>query len=341
MKIGIFCSIIGMAAYFASPSAMAAAKKSSTKGTSVIQGGTNVRTRVDVSGLYDQACYDAYYGCMDQFCIMENSNGGSCACSDDNEKYEAQLAEIKETFDEADRISTVEVEKIEAGAKADIIFNGSRRYDENGNVIGVDERTEEDIKATERANRRNIKFNSVYDDDDDMDALEMIAGKKGNELFKLSEQICLDMVPESCEKDVQMLRQVYSRQITADCKAFANYVEEQQKEAQLAMVDADKAVRDALRQSFEDANEYDLGKCIVKFRECMTTDDACGENWENCVSTIASENMQNNKATSVADSTVETIETYDITASTMERLNAKRDICENILDKCMAVRNQV
>ena len=68
---------------------------------------------------------------------------------------------------------------------------------------------------------------------------------------------------------------------------------------------------------------------------------ACGEDWENCVATIASENMQNNEATSTAGTTVDTVDTYDITASTMEILSAKRPICENVLDQCVAVRDQV
>ena len=100
-------------------------------------------------------------------------------------------------------------------------------------------------------------------------------------------------------------------------------------------------MRNALRESFESANAYDLGQCMVEFKKCMQTEDACGENWENCVATIAMENMQNNEASSTAGTTVETVDTYDITASTLEILNAKRPICEGVLDQCVAVRDQV
>ena len=50
--------------------------------------GTKVRGKVEATGIYDEECYDAYYGCMDQFCMSENENGGSCACSDKNVEYE-------------------------------------------------------------------------------------------------------------------------------------------------------------------------------------------------------------------------------------------------------------
>ena len=106
-----------------------------TKKQSAIQNGTNVRARVAATGVYSQECYDEYYGCMDQFCISENINGGSCLCSNNNEKYESELEEINEILAEADRIKTVEVERIKLGADADIVFTGERKYDANGNVI--------------------------------------------------------------------------------------------------------------------------------------------------------------------------------------------------------------
>src|SRR5574344_1239050 len=73
----------------------------------------------------------------------------------------------------------------------------------------------------------------------------------------------------------------------------------------------------------------------------MQTEDACGEHWENCVATIASENMQNNRAKSTAGTTVATVDVYDITTSTMEVLSTKRTICENVLSQCVAVRDMV
>ena len=97
------------------------------------------------------------------------------------------------------------------------------------------------------------------------------------------------------------------------------------------MTSANTDVRKALAESFDEANKYDLGQCMVEFKKCMLTKDACGDNWENCVSIVASENMQNNETTSTAGTKVESVDTYDITASTMDVLNTKRIICENVL----------
>ena len=309
---------------------------------SAIQQGTTVRTKVEATGLYDQACYDAYFGCMDQFCITENASGGACACSDDIKKYDEELASIQEILNEANRLRTEEVERVKAGADADIIFSGERRYDEDGNIMDADEKTAEEEKAERRASLLEMFNTSIYDDEEEESAIESMADKVGSDLFKAADELCMAQVPDSCAEDLMFLQQLYSRQILSDCLGYKNSLTKQRAEAEADLAAAESEVRTALQESFESANKYDLGQCMVEFRKCMQTEDACGENWENCVAIIATENMQNNEAVSTAGTKYETTaDTYDITQSTMDILNTKRPICEGVLDQCVAVRDMV
>ena len=308
-----------------------------------IQQGTTVRTKVEATGLYDQACYDAYFGCMDQFCITDNASGGACSCSDSIKEYDEELAEIQSILDEANRLRTEEVERVKAGADADIIFTGERRYDSDGNILSEGELTEEEQKAQKRADLLALFNTNLYEDEDvfaDQSTLNM-ADLTGKELYDAANNLCLNQVPDSCAGDIAFLQQLYSRQITSDCLGYKNSLAQQRDNAENELASAESEVRTALQESFESANKYDLGQCMVEFKKCMLTDDACGEDWENCVATIAMENMQNNSAESTAGTTVETVDTYDITTSTMNILNTKRPICENVLDQCVAVRDMV
>ncbi len=318
-----------------------AATKSS-KQQSAIKQGTSVRTKIEAKGLYNQDCYDAYFGCMDQFCITDNSDGGSCACSDESLQYETQLTQIKEKLEEAERIRTVEVERIQAGADADIIFTGSRRYDADGNVIQDFEEKTDDTKAKQRESLMAL-FETDFSDDDSLfeSDFENIGDKQGDALYKAVDNLCQNQIPDSCGGDLAFLRQLYSRQIKSDCVGFKNSVATRLSAADRELADAEAAVRGALKESLDAANKYDLGECMVEFRKCMQTTDACGSDWGNCVSTIASQNMQNNKRRSTAGTKVASVNTYDITASTMEILESKRVICERVLDQCMSVRNMV
>jgi len=314
---------------------------SATKSTdkqSAIQQGTKVRAKTNASGLYTQECYDAYYGCMDQFCILDNDDGGSCACSDKNEEYAKRLEKVKDTLMEANRLKTEEVERVQAGANADIIFNGTREYDKKtGDVVKSTE------KSAAEKKKDLLSLWDTFDNDDDLfgDSMELIADKTGDALYRAADSLCREQMDDACNKEIALLKQMYSRQIVADCKGFANSIEKKEAEAQAEMDSANAAVRTALKESLNSADRFDRGDCMVEYKKCMQGTDACGTNWENCVFTIASENMQNNQAKSTAKTKVSTINTYDITPSTMEILESKRYICERVLDQCVSSRQYV
>ena len=315
---------------------------SRTSRQSAIQQGTTVRTKVEATGLYDQACYDAYFGCMDQFCITDNASGGACTCSDDIAEYDQEYDAIQDILAQANILRTEEVERVKAGADADIIFTGERRYDADGNILDEGELTAAEEKEQRRASLMAMFNTSIYQDDEELESsVTSMADMTGDDLYRAADEMCVAQVPDSCADDIMFLRQLYTRQITSDCLGYKNSLAQQRATAEADLAAAESEVRAALQESLESANKYDLGQCMVEFKKCMQTTDACGENWENCVATIASENMQNNAAVSTAGTTVESVDTYDITASTMEILNTKRPICENVLDQCVAVRDQV
>ena len=327
LKFGLFFGVL--AVFAGAVDSFAAPKK-----TAALQAGTKVRAKVEAKGIYNQECYDKYYGCMDQFCISDNENGGTCTCSDESAQYESQLEDIKKILLEAERIGTEEVEKIQAGANADIIFGGGKRtYNEDGSVMSLEEK-----KNSAAA------WSSIYDQDDEdeeeWDEVEL-SGKIGKALYTAAHDLCKEQMPDSCDKDMTMLTQMYARQIVSDCKGLANSIAQKKQEADATLAKAKAAVRGALKESLEESNKYGRGECMLEYRNCMKSADACGPDWSNCVFTIASENMQNNKAKSTAGTKVETINTYDITASTMEILESKRFICEKVLDKCVSVRDYV
>lgn len=333
----VFCSLIAVAFVFDASDSFAAAK--TAKKQSAIQGGTKVRTKTEASGLYDQECYDKYYSCMDQFCIMDNEDGGSCACSDDSIALQEEVQKIKGMLSDAERIKMEEVEKVKAGANADIVFDGSRSYDKNGNVVQT--------KATkDKEELKKSMWSSIYDEENDEDLTEMdedmdIFSQKGAALYDSANKLCKQQMDESCSKDLTLLVKMYSRQIVSDCKGFANSVEVKKQEAKSELASANSEVRNALKESLAESNKYNRGECMVEYKKCMMGQDACGKDWENCVFTIAGENMQNKAAVSTKGTKVKTVKTYDITASTMEILESKRFICERVLDSCVTVRDYV
>lgn len=331
LKFGLFLGALALVVGWGD--SFAATK---TKKQSALQAGTKVRAKVEAKGIYDEECYEKYYGCMDQFCIADNENGGTCMCSDEAAKYDEQLESIKKILAEAERISTVEVERIQAGAKADIVFNdGKRIYNEDGSVVGLDDTKQTAVKS----------YGSIFDQDEEEEEIEWddidLSDKVGRSLYVAAHDLCKQQMPESCNKDMTLLTQMYSRQIVSDCKGLANSIAQKKQEAESALAKAKSAVRGALKDRLDETDQYGRGDCMVQYKKCMMGADACGSDWSKCVFTIASENMQNNEALSVKGTKAKKINTYDITASTMEILESKRFICESVLDKCVSVRQYV
>ncbi|MCL2889835.1 MAG: hypothetical protein FWF34_01075, partial [Alphaproteobacteria bacterium] len=316
--------------------------------TAVVPGGTAVRQRVEATGLYSPECHNAYFGCMDQFCISDNEAAGSCLCSDDNDKFQAVLTDVEKQLAEANNLRTIEVEKIEAGARADIIFTGERRYDAAGNVVGLNAATAPESTRAAR-DRRRAEMMSLWDNNNAFDlgnpfaeTFDSIANQTGESLRTAAHKMCAPQMPASCRaRDEQMITQLYSTQIRNDCRAFDNFTQNEKRRAESELAEARGEVRGALRASFEEANRFDAGTCLINFKQCMRGDDACGADWSRCASFVAAENMQNNRAISTARTTVATTQKFQISPSTLEMLDSKKIMCERILDQCMAVRDTV
>jgi hypothetical protein len=313
--------------------------RAAVKRTSVMNSGTTIAGKGAPVGLYSDECKTYYDECLNQFCMLDNEDGGRCACSDDYEKYETQRAAIKTQLANANVLSTLEVEKIQAGARADIIFSGDRSYDADGNVVTLQKQD----KQAEKKKRVDLslwlqEFNTEFEG---FDTVESLADQKGAALYSGARDLCLQNMPKQCARDVAMLTQVYLTQIRSDCSAFANLVKTEQAAADQKLADAQKDVRDARLATFEKENKFNRGECLINFKQCMVKPEVCGGDWSRCAATVAAENMQNSKAISTANTYVSTVAKFKISASTQEMLASKRTMCEDILDQCIAVRDMV
>ena len=216
-----------------------------------------------------------------------------------------------------------------------------REYDSRtGDVakFSVQKKTE---SSADRRKSLLAAWENNFDDGDVFgNSFDSIAEKTGDALHAAADELCMEQIDmNKCGGEISLLQQMYSRQIVSDCKGFENSVVKQENAAESELASANAAVRAALKDSLDAANKYDRGTCMVEYKKCMQGSDACGASWENCVGQIAAENMQ--KKTSTTFRAKSSVNTYDITQSTLDVLESKRYICERVLDQCIAVRDNV
>ena len=311
----------------------------------VINSGTKIAGATKNTAV-NEACQEKFFGCMDAFCMLENTNGGRCTCSDRNAELDEVLSEIERLDQQSYQMATFGVEQIEMGENADAAIA-------KANAIADDAMVNLSRSETSKRKARAALDLSMWDhpidlDDDDVFSESSslnydIAGKTGDALQSAASNLCVAQIPE-CSADAAMLQLIYVQKIKSDCNAYENSLKQQKNSSQNKLSAAQKALREAALEQMQNANKYDLGQCTVQFKKCMQTTGGCGEDFSACAFVSAMDNTNVNKSSSKKTTNYSiqgAVSTIDISASTYDTLMAKKPLCEGITKSCAAVADQV
>ena len=257
---------------------MAAARNISAKNIVTTDSGTNNvipnnvvdtpsnTTSVDSStpvAATTENCREAYRSCMDEFCLLDESEGGRCACSSNINKSKSLIKEIQNIQAEADKLYTEGVEREQLGAKVSLVFGESESAKRSSRASG--------ISFTEWLNGGDSGDDELGTDDD-----------IGDGLYAMAAEYCAGEL-SACGSKADMEEMLYSRQIVADCKAFDSYLAEQKTNANANKRTAEAAVRKARLEMLDTTNKYNRGECLLAYKSCIADKGGCGSNFENCL----------------------------------------------------------
>ena len=206
-------------------------------------------------------CRKSYRACMDEFCLLDESEGERCACSSNINKSKSLIKEIQDIQAEADKLYTEGVEREQLGAKARLVFGES-----------------ESAKKASRASGLSFTQWLNGDDEDGLSADDDI----GDGLYAMAAEYCADEL-DACGDKADMEEMLYGRQIVADCKAFDSYLVDQKANALANKRTAESAVRKARLEMLDTTNKYNRGECLLAYRACISDKGGCGSNFENCL----------------------------------------------------------
>ena len=206
-------------------------------------------------------CRDAYRACMDSFCLLDESQGERCACSDNIDLAKSKIKAVLDIQAEADKLYTEGVEREQLGAKAKLVF--------------ADTNTSTKISA---ANFLSWLTDEENEEDEDVGAdIEL-----GDNLYNMAVKHCSAEL-ESCGAKAEMEEVLYSRMIIQDCKNYDAYLAEQKANAESNKRIAESAVRKVRLEMLDTTNKYNRGECLLAYRSCIADKGGCGANFENCL----------------------------------------------------------
>ena len=208
-------------------------------------------------------CRTIYRECMDEFCLLDESEGMRCACSDNINLSKNIIQDIQKIQDEAEKLYTEGVEREQLGAKAKLVFGESERAKKSSRASG--------LSFTEWLNSGSVSSGSL-DADEDI----------GGNLYDMAANFCANKLT-ACESSADMEETLYSRLIVQDCKNFNNYLSDQKRDAESNKRVAEAAVRKARLEMLDTTNKYNRGECLLAYKSCIADKGGCGSSFENCL----------------------------------------------------------
>ena len=300
----------------------------------VIQTGSKVSTATE-NTVVSQECQDAFFGCMDAFCMLDNVSGGRCQCSDRSAELDKVLDDILKLDEQTYIMATEGVERIQMGEnESEIMARAKAAADK------VTEDKSQDSKKKARTLDLSAWNSNVFDDMDDdifdtkvLDGADAVKDKTGDALYKTASERCSTRIPAQCRSSSSMLQMIYAQKIKSDCTAYENSLKQQKSASAQKLQTAQKALRDAALEQFQNENKYDAGQCTARFSECMRGKDVCDSDYTGCVVLAAKENAKGAKA---KQTTIKgELTNITLAATTMEQLLAKKEICMHVTRQCV------
>lgn len=312
-----------------------------------LNSGTKI-TSATANTVVSEECKTKYYGCMDSFCMLENTNGGRCLCSNRNAELDTVLAEIQKLDEQSYAMATTGVERIEMGEDADDV---QRMVDR---IVQDVEKSDTENKSQTKTRARTLNldaWNDIYETDDESvfgnetNAESDISNLTGDALQASVSDMCAKQIPE-CSANLSMLKLMYAQQIKSDCSAYENTLKQQKNASAKKLQTAQTALREAALEQHQNANKYDLGQCTIRFKQCMQTTADCGEDFSKCASMVVLDNTNASVKSGAGNknnfySIKGAKASIDISATTYDTLLAKKPLCDSVTKQCTLVKDQV
>lgn len=209
-------------------------------------------------------CRGAYRECMDDFCLLDESEGGRCSCSDNIKQSKTLIQEIQKLQSDAELLYTEGVEREKLGARAKFVkFGESETAKKASRSSGID--------LVAWINGGGSAESLAADED------------IGDNLYSMAADSCEYVLSQCDSKRAEMEEKLYQREIVKDCKAFDGYLAEQKRGAESNKRTAQAAVRSATLDMLNTTNKYNRGECLLAYRACISDKGGCGVNFENCL----------------------------------------------------------
>ncbi len=264
-----------------------------TKTSRTARAATTVKTRT--FGTNYNACRDAYFTCMDQFCATQNESYRRCVCSSklkDVQKQEKLLSQTAESLKDFQDLNIEMISKTSKEVKAMLSASEGeaaikKDTSDSANTLKNISGVLNDTKSKTISNQGQLDvagdIKTVWSTTNLIGGSD-IANLTGESLFNAVHAQCSELVAESCAaSDLKMVASAYGMYIENDCSLLETNLKNKKTSANAAIRDTRHNMQDARLENYNAHNSVNINDCIANVRKDITSDSACGANYIHCL----------------------------------------------------------
>ena len=255
-----------------------------------------VSTATNTFGTGYNACRDAYFTCMDQFCATANESYRRCICSSRLPEIQEKERALSQTSDQLQDFTNLNIEVINKTVQE---VNAMITASEGEQAIKKDEsdsaKTLSGISDVLSANKsKSLSTLGTLDIAGDINQIWAttdltsggnIANLTGEALYNAVHKQCVDLVSESCNSSatLNMVISAYGMYIENDCTTLSNSLETKKNQASSTIRETEREMNLARLDNYNAHNSTEINDCIAQVRKDITAETACGEDYVHCL----------------------------------------------------------
>lgn len=244
------------------------------------------------------ACRDAYFTCMDQFCATQNETYRRCTCSSRLNQIKSRenlLSQTAEQLQDFKDFNLSVIDKSAAEVKA-MINATSGEY-----IASSSSDTSESAKQLSsigsilsQAKSKSLSTAGTVDIGGDIKQIWQttdlanganIANLTGESLYNAVHAQCSQMVAETCESKstLNMVVSAYGMYIENDCTTLSNSLDSKTNAAKGSVRDTEREMHNARLDNYDAHNSTSINDCVALVRADITANTACGPDYVHCL----------------------------------------------------------
>lgn len=244
------------------------------------------------------ACRDAYFTCMDQFCAQQNETYRRCVCSSRLTEIQTRERALTQSANQIQDFKDLNIEvipKTAAEVKAMLTATAGETIAANARDKSASSQALAGIsEVLSNTKSKSLSTMGTLDIAGDINAIwattdlasgANIANLTGESLYNAVHSQCVELVAGNCssQSTLNMVVAAYGMYIENDCTALSNALDKKLTAANSTIRETEREMNMARLENYNAHNSTSINDCIAQVRADITADTACGKDYVHCL----------------------------------------------------------